>query len=375
VQYFHRQLCYVDSMRGEDEQQGGMFSYINPEERIPQDHPLRRIRAMVDRSLKELWAHFEALYARRGRPSIPPERLLRALLLQALYSIRSERQLMEQLDYNLLFRWFVGLNPDDAVWDVTVFTKNRERMMGGEVSQRLLGSVVEQAREHHLLSEEHFTVDGTLIEAWASRKSFVPKDPPPTQGTGAGGKKLLRDTHESKTDAEARLYKKTTAGESKSSYLGHVMIENRHGLVVAACATQSSTTAEREAALAMLDQQGRRPERITAATVPITLGADKLYQGERFIAGLRERKVIPHVAEYQENDHWPNWLTEEERQHPGFGVSQRKRKLVENIFGWGKLDSILRQVKLRGVGKVDWFFRLLGAAANLVRMVKLIPAV
>jgi transposase len=362
-------------MRGDDEQQGEVFSYINPEDRIPRDHPLRGIRAIVDRSLKQLWAHFEALYAGRGRPSIPPERLLRALLLQALYSLRSERQLMEQIDYNLLFRWFVGLNPDDAVWDVTVFTKNRERMMAGEVSQQLLAAVVAEAGRHNLLSEEHFTVDGTLIAAWASRQSFVPKDPPPSQGTGAGGKKLLRDTHESKTDPEARLYKKSTAGEARPSYLGHVLMENRHGLVVAACATQSSATAEREAALAMLDERGRSPERVGEATVAITLGADKGFQEEKFIAGLRRRKVVPHVAEYVANDKWPNWLREEERRDPGFAISQKKRKLVEKIFGWGKADSILRQVKVRGEDKVDWFFRLLATAANLVRMAKLIPAV
>jgi transposase len=362
-------------MRGKDEQQGAMFSYINVEDRIARDHPLRAIRKMVDRSLQELWTHFEALYARRGRPSIPPERLLRALLLQALYSIRSERQLMEQLDYNLLFRWFVGLNADDGVWDVTVFTKNRERMMAGEISQELLTAVMRQAEEHQLLSTEHFTVDGTLIAAWASRKSFVPKDPPPERGSGSGGKKLLRDTHESKTDAEARLYKKSAAGESRPSYLGHILMENRKGLVVAACATQSSTTAEREAALAMLDHLGRSPEKRNGQTAPITLGADKLYQEEKFITGLRQRKVIPHVAEYASNESWPNWLREEERQHAGFAMSQKKRKLVEKVFGWGKLDSILRQVKLRGTRKVDWFFRLLMTAANLVRMAKLIPAV
>jgi hypothetical protein len=241
-------------------------------------------------------------------------------------------------------------------------------MLAGEVSQRLLEAVLKQAGEHQLLlSEEHFTVDGTLIEAWASRKSFVPKDKPPKKGTGWRGKKLLRDTHESKTDPQARLYRKSNAGESRLSYLGHVLIENRKGLVVAACATQSSTTAEREAALAMLDRR-RRPG-------PLTLGADKLYQEEKFIAGLRKRKVIPHVAEYTPNDKFPNWLTPEERQHPGFAISQKKRKLVEKVFGWGKLDSILRQVKVRGVQKVDWFFRFLATAANLVRMVKLIPAV
>ncbi len=287
-------------MRGNDEQQGAVFSYITLEERIPADHPLRAIRTMLDRALKELSVHFEALYARRGRPSIPPEKLLRALLLQVLYSIRSERQLMEQLDYNLLYRWFVGLNPDDAIWDGTVFTKNRERLLEGEVAQRLLEAVLQQAREHNLLSEEHFTVDGTLIEAWASRRSFVPKDPPPTVGTGAGGKKLLRDTHVSTTDPEARLYKKSTAGEAKPSYLGHVIVENRKGLVVAACATLASTTAERAAALEMLEEMGRGAE-VAASTPSLTLGADTLYQEEKFIAELRRRKVVPHVAEYEPN--------------------------------------------------------------------------
>ncbi len=362
-------------MRGQDERQSVVFSYVNLEDRIPRDHPLRRIRAIMDRGLNELWTHFEALYARRGRPSIAPERLLRALLLQALYSIRSETQLMEQLDYNLLFRWFVGLNPDDAVWDVTVFTKNRERLMDGEVSQRLLEAVLRQAAEHELLSEEHFTVDGTLIEAWASRNSFRPKEKPPEKGSGSGGKKLLRDTHESTTDPEARLYKKSAAGQARPSYLGHVMIENRRGLVVAACATQSSTTAEREAALQMLDQRGRSPGQVREQTRPITLGADKLYQEEQFLNELRRRKVIPHVAEYEPNPSWPNWLTEQEREDPGFAISQKKRKLVEKVFGWGKLDSILRQVKVRGVRKVDWLFRLLATAANLVRLAKLIPAV
>jgi transposase len=372
---FHRAMRYVNSMRGDDEQQGAVFSYINPEERIPSDHPLRAIRAMVDRALKELGVHFEALYARRGRPSIPPEKLLRALLLQILYSLRSERQLMEQMNYNLLYRWFVGLNPDDEVWEVTVFTKNRERLLQGEIAQRLLEAVLQQGRAHDLLSEEHFTVDGTLIEAWASRRSFVPKDPPPPVGTGAGGKKLLRDTHVSTTDPEARLYKKSTAGEAKPSYLGHVIMENRKGLVVAACATPSGAAAEREAALQMLEEMGRGGDAASTPAPPITLGADTLYQEEKFIEELRRRKVVPHVAEYTANPHWPNFLTEAERHDPGFAISQKKRKLIEKVFGWGKLDSILRQVKLRGARKVDWWFRFLATAANLVRMVKLIPAV
>ena len=371
----HRQLRYIDYMRGNDEQQGNVFSYINPEDRIPQEHPLRRIRLMTDTALRQMAQDFAPLYAAMGRPSIPPERLLRAMLLQFLYATRSEALLMEQLNYNLLFRWFVGLNPDDEVWHATVFSKNRDRLLAGDIAQRFLDEVLQQAAQHDLLSDEHFTVDGTLIAAWASRRSFQPKEPPPTQGTGARGRKLLRDTHESKTDPDARLYKKSDAGQAAPSYLGHVLIENRNGLVVAACATQSSATAEREAALRMLDGRGRSPQQVSRSTPPITLGADKHYQEAKFVTELRRRQVVPHVAEYRENPKWSNWLTAAERQHPGFAISQKKRKLVEKIFGWGKADSVLRQVKLRGQAKVDWFFRLLASAANLVRLVKLIPAV
>ena len=357
-------------MRGNDEQQEAVFSYVSAEQRIPPEHPLRAIRQMSDQALRNLDLHFEVLYARRGRPSIAPEKLVRALLLMVLYSIRSERQLMEQINYNILFRWFVALNLDDAVWDVTVFTKNRERLMQGEVSERLLLAVVEQARAQKLLSEEHFTVDGTLIQAWANRRSFVPKDPPPTQGTGYGGKKLLRDTHESKSDAEARLYTKSNAAPAVPSYLGHVLIENRNGLVMTACATASSATAEWEAALEMelrlREQKWRAPW--------ITLGADTGYQEGEFLQQLRQRQVIPHVAEYEKGNLERNSLRSEERNHPGFAVSQKKRKLVERVFGWGKLDRVLRQVKLRGRRKVDWLLRLVAAAHNLVRMVRLIPA-
>lgn len=363
-------------MRGDEKQQDAMFSYINLEQRVPAEHPLRAIRQMVDQALRDLSAHFDTLYARGGRPSIPPEQLLRALLLQVLYGLRSERQLMEQVDFNLLYRWFVGLAMDATAWDATVYSKNRDRLLQGEVSQRLLVAVVAQARAQGLLSEEHFTVDGTLLEAWANRDSFEPKDPPPSQGTGARGRKCLRDTHESTTDPQARLYKKSTAGEAKPSYLGHVIVENRHGLVVAACATQSSTTAEREAALAMLDEMARATT--AAGPKPITLGADKLYQEEKFIAGLRQRKIAPHVAEYEKaSPYWPNFLSEAERSDPGFAVSQKKRKLVERVFGWGKLDSIMRKFKLQGVERIDWLFRLLATANNLVRLVKLrklIPA-
>jgi transposase len=357
-------------MRGHDEHQEGMFSYISPEKRVPADHPLRPIRALVDAALQEMSPQFAALYSAYGRPSIAPEKLLRALLLQMLYSVRSERLLMEALGYNLLFRWFVGLSMDDEVWDATVFTKNRERLLQGEVAEKFFQQVVEQARGQGLLSDEHFTVDGTLIEAWANRRSFHPKDQPPERGSGARGRKLLRDTHESGTDPQARLYKKSAAGEAQPSYLGHVLAENRHGLVVAARVTEAGTRAEREAALAMMKQWRRRnPGKA------ITLGADKGYQEERFIAGLRALRVIPHVAEYgKPSRHWPNWLTAGEREDPGYGISQRKRKRVEEVFGWLKSVATMRKTKFRGRRRVDWMFRLAAASYNLVRMAKLIPA-
>jgi transposase len=356
-------------MRGNDEGQAEVFSYLPLEQRIPQTHPLRRIREMADGALRELDVHFEGLYAGRGRPSIAPERLVRGLLLMVLYSIRSERQLMEQIDFNLLYRWFVGLQPDEGVWDATVFTKNRERLMRGEVAERLLEAVVEQARRQGLLSEEHFTVDGTLIRAWASRRSFQEKKDPPHRGSGARGRKLLRDTHESSTDPEARLFKRSASGESVPSYLLHALTENRHGLVVGVCVTQSGQRAEREAGLELLDQmQGKRAARIT-------LGADTNYQEEKFIAGLRQRGVVPHVAEYAPSKNWPNWLRAEEREDPKRERSQRKRKLVEKVFGWVKQDAGLRQVKLRGRRKVNWLLCLAMSALNLMRMRQLTPAV
>ena len=354
-------------MRGDDGQQLGVFSYVSAEDRIAKDHPLRSIRQMVEEALAGLSGHFDTLYAAGGRPSIAPEKLVRALLLQALYSVRSERQLMEQLDYNLLFRWFVGLNMDDAIWDVTVFTKNRERLLKGEVAQRLLLAVVEQAHARRLLSEEHFTIDGTLIQAWANRRSFREKPDPPDKGTGARGRKLLRDTHESSTDREARLYRKSSAAAVVPSYLGHVLTENRNGLVMAAMATQCSTRAEREAALVLLDRLRRR-------STAITLGADKGYQEQSFVGQLRARCVAPHIAEYAPNPKWPSALTEAERNHPGFALSQRKRKLVEKVFGWAKLDRGLRQVKLRGLRRVDWLVQLVATAHNLRRMQTLLRA-
>lgn len=361
-------------MRGEDEKQSGMFSYVTLEQRIPREHPARAIRGMTDRALEGIDADLEQLYASTGRPSIAPERLLRALLLMVLYSIRSERQLMEQLDYNLLFRWFVGLEMDDPVWDVTVFTKNRERLIAGAVSQHLLESVLEEARAHDLLSEEHFTVDGTLIRAWAAARSFVPKDNPPGPGEGSGrdGEALLRDKVESKTDADARLYKKATADKAAPSYQGHALMENRNGLVVAAQASQAAADAEAEAGLQMLDR-AVAPKQKRRAEQKITLGADTGYQQERFIGGLRGREVAPHVSEYVQGNLAKNRLSEAERRDLRLAISQRKRRLIERVFGWAKLAAGLRQVKLRGLKRVDWFYRLAVAAYNLVRMRRLIP--
>ena len=357
-------------MRGDEQKQRAMYSYVTLEQRIAADHPARQIRAIVDRALQRMDSELSKLYATRGRPSIAPERLLRAQLLMVLYSIRSERQLMEQLNYNLLFRWFVGLEMDDPVWDVTVFTKNRERLIAGEASQQLLLAVVEEARSGQLLSEEHFTVDGTLIQAWASARSFKEKKdpPPPGLGSGDGGRVLLRDKVESTTDPDARLYRKAAADRSVPSYLGHALMENRNGLVIAAEASLAGTDAERASALRLLDRAlVRRPQ------AGLTLGADTQYQTAEFIAGLRERGVAPHVSEYVHGNLGKNHLSARERSDPWRSISQKKRKLIEKVFGWSKLNRPLRQVKLRGLQRVDWFYRLTIAAYNLVRMRKLIP--
>ena len=362
-------------MRGPDVQQAAMFSYPTLERRIPADHPLRSIRRLTDRALARIDGELDKLYSPTGRESIPPERLLRALLLMVLYSVRSERQLMEQLNYNLLFRWFVGLEMDEEVWDVTVFTKNRERLIAGEVSQRLLAAVLSEAREKQLLSAEHFTVDGTLIPAWAASRSFQEKSDPPAPGQGSGkrGELLLRDQVESKTDPDARLYKKGTGDKSVPSYLGHALMENRNGLGVAAQASCAGTAEERAAALAMLDEVlGRRGQRATEAE--ITLGADTQYPDPTFIAALRTRGVAPHISEYTKGANvCKNALQEGERADPRRALSQRKRRLIERVFGWAKLDRPLQQVKLRGLRRVDWFFRLMVTAYNLMRMGKLIP--
>lgn len=361
-------------MRGGDEQQSGMFSYVTLEQRVPADHPARAIRSMADCALKRMDAELGRMYAVKGRPSIAPERLVRAQLLMVLYSIRSERQLMEQLNYNLLFRWFVGLEMDDPVWDVTVFTKNRERLIAGAVSQQLLLAVVEEARAHQLLSEEHFTVDGTLIQAWAAARSFQERKGPPAPGSGSGrkGEVLLRDKVESTTDPDARLYKKAAADKPVPSYQGHALMENRNGLVVAAAASRSATVAEREMALVLLDQHRAvlgHPDR------SLTLGADTQYQEQGFVEQLRQRHVAPHISEYGTGNRGKNSLSEVERNDPMRSVSQRKRRLIERVFGWSKLNRGLRQVKLRGLARVDWFYRLTIAAYNLVRMRRLIPPI
>jgi transposase len=353
-------------MRGDDQQQDAVFSYVSLEQRVPAQHPLRAIRKLVDEALGELSKQFDELYASTGRPSIAPEKLLRALLLQALYGKRSERLLMEELDYSLLFRWFVGLAIDDDVWDATVFSKNRDRLIAGEIAARFFVAVRGQLERSGLLGDEHFTVDGTMLEAWANRRSFREKADPPERGSGHGGKRLLRDTQESTTDPEARLFRKCNAGASEPCYWGHVLADNRHGLLVGARVSQAGTRAERESALDLLDELQRDK--------PRTLGADKQYQEPGFIEALRQRKIVPHVAEYERgNLQQRNSLRPEERNNPGFLQSQRKRKLVEQSFAWIKHWAGFRQVKLRSRKRVEWLFQMAAAAYNLVRMSRLVP--
>jgi transposase len=314
---------------------------------------------------------FTAMYAQGGRPSIAPEKLLRALLLQILYSVRSERLLMERLDHDLLFRWFVGLNMDDPVWDATVYSKNRERLLSSDVAGAFFRQVVAQARQLGLLSDEHFTVDGTLIEAWASQKSFKPKAggeaEPPAEGSNPEvnfrGEKRRNDTHQSTTDPEARLYKKAKGQEAKLGYLGHVLMENRHGLVVNTRLTLATGTAEREAAVEMVRRRGKRR---------VTLGGDKNYDTQDLVKQLRQQRVTPHVA--QNNTHRSSALDGRTTRHAGYAVSQRKRKWVEEIFGWMKTIGLMRKVRHRGRELVEWMFTYTAAAYNLMRMTKLLGA-
>lgn len=356
-------------MRGDDQQQAGMFSYISPEQRVPADHPLRPIRKMTDEIFKQLSPRFAGLYARVGRPSIAPEKLLRALLLQVLYSVRSERMLMEQLSYNMLFRWFVGLNMDDVVWDPTTFSKNRDRLLAGEIADEFFAAVLDLARAKEFLSDEHFTVDGTMVEGWASLKSFQPQDgsgsdsndkpdDPGNPTVNFHGQKRSNKTHQSTTDADLRLFKKTKGSEAKLAYQGHVLMENRNGLVVNATLTLASGTAEREAALKMIATRtpGKR----------VTLAGDKAYDTKDFVADLRAAKVTPHVA--QNNRRRKSAIDERTTRHPGYEVSQRKRKRVEEIFGWLKTVGLLRKTRHRGLELVGWIFKFATAAYNLVRI-------
>jgi transposase len=356
-------------MRGGDERTASLFSYVSCEARVPAGHPLRAIRAIVDEALEALSPAFDRLYSRIGRPSIPPEKLLRALLLQAFYSVRSERQLMEQLDYNLLFRWFVGLAMDAPIWDVTVFTKNRERLLAGDVAAKFMAAVLGQERVKALLSDDHFSVDGTLIDAWASMKSFRAKDgggdQPPKGRNGERnfrGEKRSNETHASTTDPDARLFRKGPGQAAKLAFMGHVLMENRSCLVVDARLTHATGTAEREAALAMVgDVPGRRR---------ITLGADKGYDAASFVAALRGLKVTPHVA--QSTSGRRSAIDGRTTRHAGYPASQIVRKRIEEVFGWCKTVAPMRKTRHRGLERVGWQFTLTAAAYNLVRIPELL---
>ncbi len=366
-------------MRGSDKRPGELFSYVDLEQRIRPDHPLRAIRGLTDSPLAALSGDFAALYSRLGRPSIAPEMLLRAMLLQAFYSVRSERQLMERLEFDLLFRWFVGLGIDDPVWDHSVFSKNRDRLLDGEIAAKFLTAVLAQPRIKRLLSSEHFSVDGTLIEAWASMKSLRPKEPPdgggpPADGTMGGGRNASADfrgekrsnqTHQSTTDPDARLYRKGPGMEAKLCFIGHGLMENRSGLIVDARLTRVSGHAERLAALEMIEGFADRPR-------AITLGADKGYDAADFVEELRTINVRPHVARNTSGRR--SAIDRRTTRHPGYAASQRIRKRIEEAFGWIKTVAGLRKTKLRGLPRVDWSFTFAAAAYNLVRAPKLIAA-
>ena len=360
-------------MRGTDERSGSLFSYVDLEARVPKGHPLRAIREIVNGALVEMSADFAALYAPLGRPSIAPEKLLRASLLQAFYTIRSERQFMERLEFDLLFRWFVGLNMDDAVWDATVYSKNRERLLQAEVAEAFFKEVVGIAKQHSFLSDEHFTVDGTLIEAWAGQKSFKKRDREETSAqpddpgnptVNLHGEKWSDRTHQSTTDPEARQYKKSKGSEAKLAYLGHVLMENRNGLVVRPRLTLASGRAEREAALEMI------PTRLGPGR--ITVGADKNYDTREWVKQVRRCGATPHVA--QNNKNRSSAIDERTTRHAGYAISQKKRKRVEEIFGWMKTVALMRKVRHRGRKRVAWMFTWAAAAYNLVRIRNLIGA-
>jgi transposase len=358
-------------MRGTDGMQESLFTVAKLDDFVPTDHPLRAIQALVNEALGRLNSLFNMIYADTGRESIAPEKLMRALLLQVFYSIRSERQLMEQMRYNLLFRWFVGLSLDDAVWNHSVFSKNRDRLFENEVVETFFAEVMRLADKNGLLSKEHFSVDGTLIQAWASQKSFRPKDGPDDQTpTGGGrnapadwkGKPRSNDTHASRTDPDARLYRKSRNTASILSYQGHILMENRSGLVVGAVVTHADGTGEREAALQLLDT--------VPGCHPKTLGADKAYDTAGFIAACRQRKVTPHVAQ-NDGRRGGSGIDGRTTRHDGYRISQVIRKRIEEHFGWGKTIGRIRQTVFRGIQRVDQHFKLTMTASNLTRMARI----
>jgi transposase len=357
-------------MRGKDHQQADMYSYLSPEMRVRADHPLRAIRSMADEALANMSERFDGMYAKTGRPSIPPEKLLRAQLIQMLYSVRSERLLMEEIDYSMLFRWFVGMNLDEPVWDVTVFTKNRDRLLEGDVAREFLCEVVEQARKKNLTSDEHFTVDGTLIEAWASLKSFQRKDqknkPPGDPGNPTvnfHGEKRSNATHASTTDPDALLARKGSGKEAKLSYNGNLLTENRNGFIITTEVFPATGTAERHAAMLLLEQipGGHR----------VTVGADKAYDTKDFVCECRNMNVTPHVAQNTKRS-GGSAIDGRTVRHEGYDVSQKKRKRIEECFGWLKTIALMRKVRHRGIEKVGWVFTFAAAAYNLVRLRKLL---
>ena len=353
-------------MRGDDPRHESMFSYVTPEKRVRADHPLRPIRRMTDAALTRLSGRFDHLYSTTGRPSIPPEQLLRALLLQMLYSIRSERLLMEELDYSVLYRWFVGLSLDDPIWDATTFTKNRDRLLDGDVAAAFFTEVLAAIKLDGLLSDEHFTVDGTLLEAWASHKSFKPKDTtrtppddPKNPTVNFHGQARRNDTHQSTTDPDARLYKKATGREAKLAYLGHLLTENRHGFIIESVVTDASGTGERDAAIAMLGE-------LPLTTRRLTVAADKAYDTRAWVAAVRRMRITPHVAQ-NVFGYGGSAIDARTTRHAGYRRSHQKRKLIEQAFGWLKTVALFRKLRHRGGRLVDWLFRFGAAAYNLVR--------
>jgi transposase len=355
-------------MRGPDEQTNHMFSYLSPEQRVRADHPLRAIRRLTDEVFRTLSPRFSAMYSAIGRPSIPPEQLLRALILQSLYTVRSERLLMEEIDYSVLFRWFVGLGMDDPIWSPTTFSKNRDRLLASDIASAFFDAVLVQARAAGLLSDEHFTVDGTLLEAWASLKSFRRKDagpvPPPDDPgnptVNFHGEARKNDTHQSTTDPDAMLARKGQGKEAKLSYAGHVLLDNRHGLVANVCVTAATGTAEREAAAWLLD---------ASAPAGSTVGGDKGFDVGGFVAAVRALAITPHVAQKVDSA-----IDGRTTRHAGYAVSQQKRKLIEQVFGWMKTVGGLRKLRHRGGERVDWIVTFTAAAYNLIRLRTLLAA-